>query len=62
FKGAVTDFSAAIALNPKSASAYYGRGSSRVALNQKAAACADLEKAKQLGSRQAVNLISQNCQ
>lgn len=59
--GALQDFNTAIRLNPNSNEAYLRRGMEKIAQADKAGGCADLNKAVALGSKDAPELVKENC-
>lgn len=61
-KGAIADFSTAIAINPKYALAYANRGETYILTDQKNKGCVDLAKAKELGFQKAEELIKKYCE
>ena len=60
YRGAISDYSKAIELNPNYA-AYVNRGLSKLMLNQKDSGCLDLSKAGELGYGGAYDLIREHC-
>jgi Flp pilus assembly protein TadD len=58
--GAIKDFNAAIALDPQDPSPYLNRGLAKVGGDNKGA-CADMNKALQLGSKAAAAAIKKYC-
>lgn len=61
-KGALEDFNQVIAINPKFPEAYYYRAKIYIKQRQRDKACADLEKAAQLGLVYAKKDLQQYCQ
>ena len=62
YEGAIADYYKALEINPNFADAYYNRGVSKLKLkNQKESACLDLNKATELGSKDAKEKIETNC-
>ena len=59
---AIEDFNKSIELNPNYGLAYSRRGSAKFNLNNKTGACADWNKAVELGYDKAQSLIDENCQ
>lgn len=60
-QAASSDIEQAILLDPKFAEAYYWRGAIKISANKKKEACADLQKALQLGYWDAQKLIDDFC-
>lgn len=60
YRAAMTDFNMAISLNSRYALAYFGRGIAREALGVRGG-CDDLERAAQLGSREAEEFRNKHC-
>ena len=58
---AIMDYNKSIELNPDYASAYVNRAMSKKALNDNLGACADAQKAKELGLLDATQLIEKFC-
>jgi tetratricopeptide (TPR) repeat protein len=62
WENAIVDYSMAIQLVPGYAAAYYGRGLARLSSgSRKENACADFEKAKEYGSKEAGKAIRKHC-
>ena len=59
FTGAISDFNTVIEFNPKHELAYYKRGQTKIALNDKKGAYSDWRKAGELGCTEAYDLIKQ---
>lgn len=59
---AIVDYSMAIQLKPKYAEAWYGRAMARLSNGSRQEnVCADLEKAKEYGSKDAVKALRKHC-
>jgi Flp pilus assembly protein TadD len=61
FKGAIEDYNKGITIDPKNANLYLARGVVRYGSGQKDLGCLDLNKAKELGSIQANEVINKYC-
>ena len=61
YEGAVLDYTKSIELNDKDANAYYKRGLSKLFLKEKNSGCSNLNKAMELGSKEAVEIIKKYC-
>ena len=61
YRGAISDFTKAIELNPKYATAYYNRGISKLTLQDINGGCLDLSKAGELGLEKAYEKIKEKC-
>jgi len=62
YKGALSDFDQAAELSPNLASIFYKRGNLKFAnLNDKAGACVDWKKAKELGDAKAGDALDKMC-
>jgi tetratricopeptide (TPR) repeat protein len=59
--GALQDFAKAIEIYPQYAPAYLHRGLMRIAQNNKDAACVDLNKAVELGLKEAQFEVNKYC-
>jgi tetratricopeptide (TPR) repeat protein len=62
YNKAIADFTRAIELNAKCINAYLGRGLAKISIQQKDSGCLDLNKAAELGSKDAVNAMREYCQ
>lgn len=62
YNGALEDFSTAIILRPKNNIYYFNRGLAKIDLNQTESACRDFNKAFELGSKRAAEMIARHCQ
>lgn len=60
-QGAITDYIKAIEIIPKYANAFNNRGSAKKDLGDKQGACSDWKKASELGNKDAIEKIRQNC-
>ncbi|HRE56584.1 MAG TPA: tetratricopeptide repeat protein, partial [Candidatus Kapabacteria bacterium] len=60
-KGAIFDFTKAIEFNPQFAEAYYNRAIVYGQEGKETLACADLQKASELGHKEAEVMIEENC-
>jgi len=58
--GAIKDYDSAIALDPQDPSPYLNRGLAKVGRDN-TGACADMNKASQLGSKAAVEALKKYC-
>jgi tetratricopeptide (TPR) repeat protein len=61
YKGAINDFNQMIKIKPDFPNSYFQRGLVKMKLNQKAQACSDFQKASDLGSQQAQQLLQGYC-
>ncbi len=61
YNGCINDCNKAIELNPKLPNSYLLRGKAKIALLKKTEGCLDLSKAGELGSSEAYEIISKNC-
>lgn len=61
FKGCVKDCNITLLLNPECANALYFRGRANLKLNNKKLVCSDLQKAMDLGKKEAYNLLLKYC-
>ena len=60
-RGAILDYTKAIAINPNNDLAYLNRGLARLNLDQKESGCLDLSKAGELGHEEAYKFIKEYC-
>ena len=58
YDGAISDFTKAIAINPKYSKPYNNRGNAKSALNDKSGACGDYKKAISLGNQGTMQWLS----
>lgn len=61
-QNALTEYNAAIKMDPKSGQAYYYRGMLKIATNRKSGGCEDLNLAVGLDHAQAKEALEQHCQ
>ena len=61
YYGEIDDYTRAIEINPKYANAYYQRGLARIKSGQKDSGCLDLSKARELGVKEAYEIIREKC-
>ena len=61
YYGAIADYTKAIELNPKLATAYYNRGISKENLGDLNGPCADWKKAAELGYADAAGWVANQC-
>jgi Flp pilus assembly protein TadD len=61
YKGAISDYTKVIELDPSNANAYYSRGLTKGRSGDVDGGCLDLFKASELGHKQASDLIRENC-
>jgi tetratricopeptide (TPR) repeat protein len=59
--GAIADFTMAIEVNPQYAEAYFNRAMMYGQQGKITLSCADLQKAKELGLKQAASMIEKHC-
>ncbi len=61
FIGAIADFSEVVTIDSNNGEAYFMRGVMEIALDEDDSACADFTKAKELGIKNAVNMLEKYC-
>ena len=59
--GALDDYNSALQLNPNDAYILYKRGMIKILLGQKDSGCLDLHKSKNLGFKNAANMLQKHC-
>ena len=61
YEGAISDYTDALKINPKSTTAYSNRGNSKYRKGDKSGACDDWKKALELGDKDAQSKLDQYC-
>jgi tetratricopeptide (TPR) repeat protein len=61
FEKAITSYDRSLRLDPKQSNAYYNRGIAKHRLNQVAGACADMQRAVDLGRSGAADTFRKMC-